>query len=73
MEDDVGYSGNICKFISYYSNDGFNNADFITANLTHVDKLWHWKNTCSQAYNIKYPMACRVKTKNIANAYLQLF
>ena len=63
VEDDVGYSGNICKFISYYSNDGFNNADFITANLTHVDKLWHWKNTCSQAYNIKYPMPCRVKTK----------
>lgn len=73
VEDDVGYSGNICNFLRYYANNGFDNADFITANLTHVNKLWHWKNTCSQAYSIKYPMACRVKTKEHCQRISSIF
>ena len=74
FEDDVGYSGNICNLLSYYkNNEEYVNADVITSNLTNVKKRWFWRDTCSENYNINYPMKIRYQTQEHCQRFSSKF
>eukprot|EP00943_MAST-04B_sp_MAST-4B-sp1_P009583 g9583.t1 len=74
IEDDVGYSGNICNLIEYYNDEEeYANTDVITSHLTNVTKAWWWKDTCSKNYDRQYPMMVRFKSPEHVQRFSTIF